>query len=242
MAASPSHALLDIESRRRKARKIIRLMERERPVAGARVLDIGTGNGVIAAELAETGATVDSIDLRDERVVTDGYRFQLTGGTALPFPDGSFDLVLTNHVIEHVGGRPAQLHHLVEIRRVLAPGGAIYLAVPYRLRIVENHYRLPFLSWLPAGLADRYARLRGAERYDCRLLDRRQVASLAREAGLTASERTLDVLQLAGDTETGIAARLAGLPRPALRALLPLAPTLVYVLRASPAASPSSSA
>ena len=79
--ASPSHAILDIESRRRKARKLTRLLERERPVAGARVLDIGTGNGVIASELAAAGAEVDSVDLQDERVVTDGYRFQLVPGT-----------------------------------------------------------------------------------------------------------------------------------------------------------------
>jgi SAM-dependent methyltransferase len=242
-ADSPSHALLDIASRERKARKIIRLLERERPLAGARVLDIGTGNGVIAAELARAGADVDSVDLRDERVVTDGYRFRLVDGTELPFGAGSFDVVLSNHVIEHVGERADQLRHLTEVRRLLAAGGIVYLAVPYRFRLVENHYRLPLLSWLPPTAADRYVRLaRSAPRYDCRLLDRRQVAALAREAGLDASERTLEVLRLAADTETGAAAAVAGLPRPILRALLPLAPTLVYLLRASSAASPISPA
>ena len=97
---------------------------------------------------------------------------------------------------------------------------------------------MPLLSWLPSALADRYVRaVRGAPRYDCRLLDRREVAALAGEAGLVSSERTLDVLQLAAGTETGVAARVARLPRPLLRTLLPLVPTLVYVLRARPAAS-----
>jgi SAM-dependent methyltransferase len=242
-ALAPSHALLDVDSRRRKARKLIALLERERPLHGARALDIGTGNGVIAAELAAVAGAVDSVDLRDERVVEEGYRFAIVTGTELPFRDASFDVVLTNHVIEHVGERPEQLRHLREIRRVLAPGGVVYLAVPYRFRLIENHYRLPLLSWLPTSAADRYVHaVRGADRYDCRLLDRRQVAALAREAGLTASERTLDAVQLAGDTETGVAARMASLPRGALRVLLPLMPTLIYVLRASADASRTSAA
>jgi SAM-dependent methyltransferase len=238
-----SHALLDVESRTRKARKIIDLLERERPLGGATVLDIGTGNGVIAAQLAQVAGAVDSIDLRDERVVRDGYGFRVFDGGVLPFADAAFDVVLSNHVIEHVGERPEQIRHLQEIARVLAPGGVVYLAVPYRFRLIENHYRLPLLSWLPQGAADRYVAATGrAPRYDCRLLDRRDVRTLAAAAGLTAAERTLEVVQLAGATETGLAARVAGLPRPVLHALLPLVPTLVYVLRASAEASRTSPA
>src|SRR3546814_13212696 len=66
---------------------------------------------------------------------------------------------LSNHVIEHVGNADAQRHHLVEIRRVLAPDGVVYFAAPNRWRLVEPHFRLPFLSWLPHPASDRYLRL-----------------------------------------------------------------------------------
>jgi SAM-dependent methyltransferase len=47
--------------------------------------------------------------------------------TALDFPDGSFDVVLCNHVLEHV---PDDRRALRELRRVLAPGGWASLLVP----------------------------------------------------------------------------------------------------------------
>src|SRR3546814_17958343 len=68
---------------------------------------------------------------------------------------------LSNHVIEHVGNADAQRHHLDEIRRVLAPDGVVYFAAPNRWRLVEPHFRLPFLSWLPNPASDRYVRVMG---------------------------------------------------------------------------------
>jgi SAM-dependent methyltransferase len=47
--------------------------------------------------------------------------------TALDFPDESFDVVLCNHVLEHV---PDDRRALRELRRVLAPGGWASLLVP----------------------------------------------------------------------------------------------------------------
>ena len=50
------HAVLDPESRRRKARKIATIVGQERPLTGLRVLDVGIGAGVIASCLAEASA------------------------------------------------------------------------------------------------------------------------------------------------------------------------------------------
>jgi len=48
--------------------------------------------------------------------------------TALPFPDGAFDLVLSSHVLEHIrDDRQA----MAELARVLRPGGEALLAVPF---------------------------------------------------------------------------------------------------------------
>ena len=69
-----------------------------------------------------------------------------------------FDVVLLNHVLEHVLGQQDLLN---EILRVLRPGGICYLATPNRYCILEPHYRLPFLSWLPRSSANLYVRLTG---------------------------------------------------------------------------------
>jgi 2-polyprenyl-3-methyl-5-hydroxy-6-metoxy-1,4-benzoquinol methylase len=52
------------------------------------------------------------VDVNDERIITSGYAFTQVTGTLLPFPDTSFDVVISNHVIEHVGEPPEQLAHL----------------------------------------------------------------------------------------------------------------------------------
>jgi ubiquinone/menaquinone biosynthesis C-methylase UbiE len=69
---------------------------------GAAVLDVGCGEGYVLDELAARGAGevfgVDIVDLRRNR----GIPFRLYDGTALPFVDRCFDLVMLNFVLHHV--------------------------------------------------------------------------------------------------------------------------------------------
>ena len=62
--------------------------------------------------------------------------FALADGMALPFPDGSFDLVLSHAVIEHVADAPLYLR---ECARVLAPGGHVYLSTAPYLSFAGAH-------------------------------------------------------------------------------------------------------
>lgn len=230
-----SHAYANIAHRERKAEKLLRLIEIARPIVGCDILEVGAGAGVISRSLSRAaGATgsVSAVDVVDERVVTDGYRFIQVSDASLPFPDESFDIVVSNHVIEHVGPRADQRTHLNEIRRVLRPNGVLYLAAPNRWTLIEPHYRLPLLSWLPHGLADRYIRSRGrGARYDCWPPGPAALRSLLGESGFTADNLCTEAARLAVEnSETDLLAHaLRATPDMVLRRLTILMPSLIYL-------------
>lgn len=104
-------------------------------------------------------------------------------GVELPFDDASFNVIITNHVIEHVRDE-AQHRHLKEIHRVMRPDGIGYLAVPNRWILIEPHYHLKFLSWWPHAWRTPYLRLaRKGGFYDCEPLQMHQLESMLAAAG-----------------------------------------------------------
>jgi 2-polyprenyl-3-methyl-5-hydroxy-6-metoxy-1,4-benzoquinol methylase len=235
--AARHHANLDIERRRIKARKIIALLTRRAQLAGARILDIGTGAGVIADALAAAAGSqghVDSVDVVDVRVVRDSYAYHRIDTTALPFEDAAFDAIVSNHVIEHVGSRDRQQEHLGEIARTLRVGGVGYVAFPNRFGLVEPHFRLPLLGSFPKSVQDRYVRaVRGAPEYDCRLLTWTDFCELAATAGLLVEDCTIEAMRVVRETESprAIARLVLGAPAGLLRPLRGLSPTYVAVVR-----------
>jgi ubiquinone/menaquinone biosynthesis C-methylase UbiE len=60
---------------------------------------------------------------------------------ALPYPDGRFDFIFSDHVMEHVLDYGAVLR---EMRRVLRPGGFALHIFPSRYRVLESHLKVPF--------------------------------------------------------------------------------------------------
>jgi SAM-dependent methyltransferase len=229
------HAVQDLPSRRAKGLKIERLLDLSSRGGKIRMLEVGTGTGGIAhyfATHATLDCTVDAVDVVDGRRVSDGYRFHLVHGTTLPFADGSFDVVLSNHVIEHVGEHAEQLAHLRELRRVMAPGGVGYLAVPNRWMLVEPHYRLAFLSCLPRRLRTRYLRLwRKGEFYDCEPLEMRQLERFLASSGLTGRNLCIEAWRATLDIErpARFGTRLFSMvPDTLVRPLRPIIPTLIY--------------
>ena len=95
---------------------------------------------------------------------------------ALPFEDGAFDIVFSNAVIEHVGGRDRQRQLVSEAIRV---GRRVFITTPNRRFPVEVHTRLPLVHWLPDALSHRVYDLTGREiGAEVDLLTRRSFAQL----------------------------------------------------------------
>lgn len=229
------HAVLDMSSRRLKALKIERLLQLKPSEGPLRMLEVGTGSGGIAHYFGthpSLRCSVDAVDVVDNRLVTEGYRYLQVEGTHLPFADADFDVVLSNHVIEHVGDHAAQCSHLAELKRVLRPGGRGYLAVPNRWMLVEPHYRLAFLSWLPRRWRTPYLRAtRKGDVYDCEPLMLPQMENLLAGAGLQYQNLCVEALRLTFDIEypgARMTRLLRKLPDSALRPLRRVIPTLIY--------------
>ena len=119
--------------------KLLGYLERAGIRRFLRVLDDGCGGGGMCVSFAEEAPFVVGIDLTDRfrdagsRLAAEKRvrhaRFARADGTALPFRDGAFDLVLSHAVIEHVKDPGAYLR---EARRVLQTGGLLFLqTAPY---------------------------------------------------------------------------------------------------------------
>jgi SAM-dependent methyltransferase len=100
--------------------------------ARTRVLEVGAGTGTMLHALRERGADAEGVELRQD-LIDEARRFfgplpiQRVTGTALPFPDNSFDIVVSFDVFEHIADSDA---HLSEVRRVLRPGGSYLIQTP----------------------------------------------------------------------------------------------------------------
>lgn len=232
------HAVTDLASRNLKGEKIIKILGLSPRDTPWKILEIGTGSGGIASYLGshtEVPCDVTSVDVLDLRLTRDHYKFFQVDGTTLPFEDASFEIVISNHVIEHVGVHDDQLKHLEECRRVLASSGVGYLAVPNRWMLTEPHYQLAFLSWLPRGLRSHYLKLRGkGDFYDCEPLSLGELERLFRFAKLDASNASIEALKLLLEIEHPggwLIRKIGDLPEGLLKMLRPTMPTLVYTFR-----------
>jgi SAM-dependent methyltransferase len=96
---------------------------------GTRVLDVATGPGIVARAAAERGAAVVGIDVAAAMVAiarrcAPQVTFRQVDAHALPFADGSFEAVVGNFAVLHLG-RPERA--VAELARVLGPGGRLAL-------------------------------------------------------------------------------------------------------------------
>jgi SAM-dependent methyltransferase len=103
----------------------------------ARVLEIGCGMGELLIGLSNLGYRCTGLDVSRTRIehlrsqCGKRIRFEQAEGTALPFPDASFDAVISIQLFEHLHPDDAD-PHLREVWRVLKPGARYLLETPNR--------------------------------------------------------------------------------------------------------------
>lgn len=147
------------------------------------VLDLGAGAGIIEAMNFKGRAhLICGVDL-DRRVVDNPFldEGRVADAGKVPYDDGSFDLVFSDNVFEHLD-QPAEV--FAEIARVLKPGGRVLFKTPNK-----SHY-MPLIARLtPLRFHQFINRLRGRHEDDTfptryKANSRKDIARLAAGAGL----------------------------------------------------------
>lgn len=136
------------------------------------LLDIATGRGYIAIEMAKLGMNVIACDLSPEAIKNlqkykrqfklKNLKLMVCKAEELPLKDESVDYVTANAILEHI---PEEKQAIAEWKRVLKKKGKMFIVVPLKFR-----YIWPFL-WLPNYLHDK--QIGHLRRYDLGTLKKR---------------------------------------------------------------------
>ena len=130
-----------------------------------RVLENGCGVGRYLEQLSAHARLVVGLEYDFDRACearTRGEHITNAAGEALPFPDASFDLILSHEVLEHVQD---DRRAAAEMARLLRPGGRAVVFVPNRGYPFETHGvfwrgryhfgNIPLVNYLPLRLRNR---------------------------------------------------------------------------------------
>jgi SAM-dependent methyltransferase len=137
-----------------------------------RILDLGAGKGGFLLDLAGRGLKAVGIeynpDYIDEalRLANEkGLNIEIErgDGESLPFGDSSFDFINMSEVFEHVHD-PRKV--MQEVSRTLSKGGEAYISIPNRYGLIDPHYHLVFINWMPRVVAEWIISLFGKNKDD----------------------------------------------------------------------------
>jgi len=110
-----------------------------------RILDVGGAPGYWRMLPRQPRVTILNMP-RTKAELLEAEGWVAGDGRRLPFADGSFDIVFSNSVIEHVGDAASQEAFAREVARV---GRGYWVQTPNRWFPVEQHLLTPVIHWLP---------------------------------------------------------------------------------------------
>jgi 2-polyprenyl-3-methyl-5-hydroxy-6-metoxy-1,4-benzoquinol methylase len=158
----------------------------------AELLDIGCGNGATLLQLADSYRQCHGIDISKEagaRFLNEAARrglsncsFSMQDIDHMEPIGKTFDRIICFEVLEHVKD---DLRAAITIHSLLTPGGMAAITVPNKWWIFETHgaylpclpwNRVPFFSWLPMRIHDRFAK--------ARVYTKKRISNLLMDAGL----------------------------------------------------------
>lgn len=112
------------------------------------ILDFGCGKGESVLAIEELGFNnVRGYEIRErlvdmsEKDEKAKFSFNVPGNYILPYPDNSFDLIISDQVMEHVVDQAIAFK---EIYRVLKPGASAIHIIPSKYDPIEPHIKVPF--------------------------------------------------------------------------------------------------
>jgi 2-polyprenyl-3-methyl-5-hydroxy-6-metoxy-1,4-benzoquinol methylase len=201
-------------------------------------LEIGCSIGGMTAQFAGIFKRVLAIDI-DRKAIAQAKRtlkndhitFLCEDVLTTRLQSGSFDIVICNHVYEHV---PDATLLMAQIYRLLRKGGICYFAGPQKYTLIEPHYQFPFLSWIPKKYASFLLKMtgRGTLYYETPF-SVRQLRRLVKK--FTVMDYTIDVLQRPDRFSAShrLQSLLACVPRIVYMTIYPMLPSFFWVLKKS---------
>ena len=156
--------ITNIKTRKQKGAKIAAVLKDVfgDQISSKTIVDIGASGCIPLKEINRILKPKKSIGIDlDEQILPPSTNDLITmAGDAmdLPFPDASIDIVICNHVYEHVSDSKELFN---ELHRVIKSGGIVYFGAMNARWPVEPHYDIPFLHWMPSSLAEKLVRRKG---------------------------------------------------------------------------------